>query len=77
MERLRHLIKDALSTPPERFKVIDTKTGEIIDNDLPKKIAQKLAAKKKEWISYPDKKESTISKIAKTFTPAVASSAVV
>ena len=66
MERLRKLIKDVLSTPPERFKVIDTKTGEIIDNDLPKKIAQKLAAKKNEWISYPDKKESTIAKIAKT-----------
>ena len=70
MTRLTNLIKEALRTPlhelEERFKVIDTKTGEVIDNDLPKKIAQKLAAKKTEWASYPDKKESTIAKIAKT-----------
>ena len=70
MSRLTNLIKEVLRTPlhelEERFKVIDTKTGEVIDSDLPKKIAQKLAAKKKEWTSYPDKKESTIAKIAKT-----------
>ena len=70
MTRLTNLIKEALRTPlhelEERFKVIDTRTGEVIDNDLPKKIAQKLAAKKTEWTSYPDKKESTIAKIAKT-----------
>ena len=70
MTRLTNLIKEVLRTPlhesEERFKVIDTKTGEVIDNDLPKKLAQKLAAKKKEWYPYPDKKESTIAKIART-----------
>jgi len=70
MTRLTNLIKEVLRTPlhelEERFKVIDTKTGEVIDNDLPKRIAQKLAAKKKEWYPYPDKKESTIAKIART-----------
>ena len=48
----------------EKFKVIDTKTGDIIDSDLPKRIAQKLAAKKKEWTSYPDREKSAIAKIA-------------
>jgi len=70
MSRLTNLIKEVLRTPihelEERFKVIDTRTGEVIDNDLPKKLAQKLAAKKKEWYPYPDKKESTIAKIART-----------
>ena len=41
MSRLTNLIKEVLRTPlhelEERFKVIDTKTGEVIDNDLPKK----------------------------------------
>ncbi len=54
----------------EKFKVIDTKTGDIIDSDLPKNIAQKLAKKKKEWTSYPDREESVIAKIAQTLDEA-------
>ena len=60
------LNRETVNELEERFKVIDTRTGEVIDNDLPKKLAQKLAAKKKEWYPYPDKKESTIAKIART-----------
>ena len=56
-------IKESVNEAQDKFKVIDTKTGEIIDSSLPKKIAQKLAAKKKEWTSYPDREKSAISKI--------------
>ena len=54
----------------DKYKVIDTKTGDIIDSDLPKNIAQKLAKKKKEWTSYPDREESVIAKIAQTLDEA-------
>ena len=56
----------SLNEVEEKFKVIDTKTGDIIDSDLPKRIAQKLAKKKKEWTSYPDREKSAIAKIAQT-----------
>lgn len=38
----------------EKYRVIDTKTGELIDSGLIKRIAQKLAAKKKEWTATID-----------------------
>ena len=60
----------SLNEVEEKFKVIDTKTGDIIDSDLPKNIAQKLAKKKKEWTSYPDREESVIAKIAQTLDEA-------
>jgi len=60
----------SINEAKEKFKVIDTKTGDIIDSDLPKDIAQKLAKKKKEWTSYPDRKESAIAKIAQTLDEA-------
>jgi hypothetical protein len=56
----------SLNEVEEKFKVIDTKTGDIIDSDLPKRIAQKLAKNKKEWTSYPDREKSAIAKIAQT-----------
>ncbi len=54
----------SINEAEEKFKVIDTRTGDIIDSDLPKNIAQKLAKKKKEWTSYPDREKSAIAKIA-------------
>ena len=60
----------SLNEVEEKFKVIDTKTGDIIDSDLPKRIAQKLAKNKKEWTSYPDREESVIAKIAQTLDEA-------
>jgi hypothetical protein len=60
----------SLNEVEEKFKVIDTKTGDIIDSDLPKNIAQKLAKKKKEWTSYPDREKSAIAKIAQTLDEA-------
>jgi hypothetical protein len=60
----------SLNEVEEKFKVIDTKTGDIIDSDLPKRIAQKLAKKKKEWTSYPDREKSAIAKIAQTLDEA-------
>jgi hypothetical protein len=59
-------MSESVNEAKEKFKVIDTKTGNIIDSDLPKNIAQKLAKKKKEWTSYPDRKDSAIAKIAQT-----------
>ena len=57
-------LKESVNEAKDKFKVIDTKTGETIEKGLPKQIAQKLAAKKKEWTSYPDREKSAIAKIA-------------
>ena len=56
--------EESVNEEQDKFKVIDTKTGETIEKGLPKQIAQKLAAKKKEWTSYPDREKSAIAKIA-------------
>ena len=65
-ERISKIVTEDI----DKYKVIDTKTGDIIDSDLPKNIAQKLAKKKKEWTSYPDREESVIAKIAQTLDEA-------
>ena len=61
---MKQFVKESVNEAKDKFKVIDTKTGETIEKGLPKQIAQKLAAKKKEWTSYPDREKSAIAKIA-------------
>ncbi len=59
-EKSKELIKmnigESMKSTRDLYKVIDIKTGDIIDEGLPKKIAQKLSTKKQDWISYPDNK---------------------
>lgn len=60
----KSFVAESVNEAQDKFKVIDTKTGETIEVGLPKRIAQKLATKKKEWTSYPDREKSAIAKIA-------------
>ena len=45
-----------------KYKVKDTRTGEIIDDNMPKKLAEKLAAKKKEWAVSLDSKNAGLTR---------------
>ena len=40
-----------------RYDVVDKSSGEIIDDDLPKQLALKLAAKKKGWVTKKSNKD--------------------
>jgi len=52
------LVKESLFDDIARYKVVDTVSGEVIDDDMPKHLAQKLAAKKKEWSVGLDSKNA-------------------
>jgi len=45
-----------------KYKVKDTRTGKIIDDNMPKKLAEKLAAKKKEWAVSLDSKNAGLTR---------------
>ena len=52
------LVRESLFDDVARYKVVNTVSGEVIDDDMPKKLAQKLAAKKKEWSVGLDSKNA-------------------
>ena len=49
--------KAGIKENENRYNVVDKSSGEIIDDDLPKQLALKLAAKKKGWVTKKSNKD--------------------